>query len=293
MITKVNAKVNVGLYVTDRREDGYHNLQTLFLPVGLYNGTPVCPYPFLDILEIVPASGGDHTFSFTGNNIDCPLEKNLVVKALHSFEKAFQEQTGDPLPKYDIYLEKHLPDGAGMGGGSADASFTLRLLNEMNGNPFGRDRLIEIAAGIGADCPFFIINRPCLASGIGDRLEEVELDLEGKWMLVLKPGHSVSTREAFSGITPCRPETDVTFPLKNDISEWRGRVANHFEKSLFPLYPDMELLKDLHYSEGAEFALMSGSGSAVFGIYSSRQDAEKAMCHATDGSDIYHALIKL
>lgn len=295
MIRKINAKVNIGLYVTERRPDGYHNLESLFIPVGVRNGTPECPFPFCDIMEIVECQdeASDHEFSFSGNPVDCPLEKNLVVKALRGFEKAFAEKCGREMPKFRVFLEKHIPDGAGLGGGSADASFTLLMLNELNGFPFSREELISIAATLGADCPFFIINRPCVAGGIGERLEETDLDLSGKWMLLLKPGHGVSTREAFGGIVPHAAESATDFPTTHHIGEWPGNVLNHFESHLFGLYPDIELLKDALYGEGAEFALMSGSGSAVYGIFPNLHAAEKAMKSICGDSDIYRALILL
>lgn len=262
MIKFVNAKLNLGLNIVRKREDGYHDLETIFYPVGLHNGTPENPEPFCDILEITPAEKTE--FIFTGRKVDCPLEKNLVYKAW----KIFHEEYPD-LGEYLIALEKHLPDGAGLGGGSADAAFVLRMLNELEGNPFDCKKLSDMALRLGADCPFFLYNKPCFAEGVGERLQPVDLDLSGKWCLLVKPDLSISTKEAFAGVTPASPEQRLTKIASLPLEEWQGIMKNDFESSLFPNHIELSRIHDFLLSSGALFVAMSGSGSTVFGLYDS------------------------
>lgn len=260
MISFVNAKINIGLNIVRRRPDGYHDLSTIFYPVGLYAGTPTNPVSFSDVLEIIESDKEE--FIFMGRRVDCPPEKNLVVKAYHSFFK----ELGKSYP-HKVILDKHLPDGAGLGGGSADASFTLRLLNELMGKPFSDEKLESIALSLGADCPFFIKNTPCYAEGVGERMEKISLNLEGKWILVIKPDVYVSTKEAFAGVTPKKPLYDLRQVIRQPIEEWKNFITNDFEDSLFPRYPQLQEIKELLYDIGASFALMSGSGSSLYGIF--------------------------
>ena len=269
MIKFVNAKLNLGLNIVSRRPDGYHELETLFYPVGKYNGTPVNPEPFCDILEITPAEKTE--FVFSGRKVDCPLEKNLVYKAWRVFRDNYPE-----LPEFRIYLEKHLPDGAGLGGGSADASAVLCMLNELCGFHFDERRLADMALKLGADCPFFIYNRPCYAEGVGERLEPSDVDLSGWWCLLVKPEVSISTKEAFAGVTPGKPEHSLKETMKLKPEEWQGRMINDFEGSLFPNHEVLPYIKDRLLERGAVYASMSGSGSTVFGLFRSRQEAGKA-----------------
>lgn len=273
MIIFVNAKINIGLQVTARRPDGYHELSTLFYPIGLRSGTPYSPQPFCDILEVTELPDAETTrFTFTGNAIDCPLEKNLVYKAAKAFEEALLRKTGKAMPPFDIRLEKHIPDGAGLGGGSADASLTLKALNELTGAHLSDEDLIETAAGLGADCPFFILNRPCLAKGIGEIMTPVDLSLEGKWLLIVKPAFGIPTREAFAGIDCGRDHADTLAPLCLNPAEWPGKVENEFEPHIFEAHPELPLIKQTLYDAGALYAQMSGSGSALFGIFDSEPD---------------------
>lgn len=277
MIQFVNAKLNLGLNIVARRPDGYHDLETVFIPVGLYNGTPANPEPFCDILEITPSAATQGcTFHFAGRRVDCPEEKNLVVRAGRLFENMLRER-GLTAAGAEVCLEKHLPDGAGLGGGSADASFTLRMLNEMNGSPLSREELLDAALSLGADCPFFIENTPCFASGVGERLMPVDVPLAGWWAVIVKPTLSISTREAFSGVTPRRPQHNLTEIIRRPVSEWRGEMTNDFEDSLFPLYPVLGEIKSALYASGAEFALMSGSGASLYGLFPTRESANDAL----------------
>lgn len=269
MIKFVNAKLNLGLNIVRKREDGYHDLETIFYPVGLYNGTPQNPEPFCDILEITSTDKTE--FFFTGREVNCPLEKNLVYKAWKLFKDNYPG-----LPEYAIRLEKHLPDGAGLGGGSADATFVLRMLNELNGSPFSESQLQAMALKLGADCPFFVYNRPCFAAGVGERIESVDINLAGWWCVLVKPDLSISTREAFAGIKPKVPDKSLRDIVDVPVSEWRGRMHNDFEDSLFPNYPVLPETKERLYSLGASYASMSGSGSTIFGLFRSHEAAVSA-----------------
>lgn len=269
MIKFVNAKLNLGLNIVRKRPDGYHELETLFYPVGKYNGTPVNPEPFCDILEITPAASTE--FVFTGRKVNCPLEKNLVYKAW----KVFKDNYPD-LPDFLIHLEKHLPDGAGLGGGSADASAVLCMLNELCGSPFDEERLAGMALTLGADCPFFIYNRPCYAEGVGELLEPVDVDLSGWWCLLVKPDLSISTKEAFAGVAPGEPEFSLKETLSLPPEKWMGRMVNDFEGSLFPNHRVLSDIKETLLSKGAVYASMSGSGSTVFGLFRGKEEAQEA-----------------
>lgn len=267
MIKFVNAKLNLGLNIVRKRPDGYHELETLFYPVGRYNGTPENPEPFCDMLEITPAKKTE--FVFSGRKVDCPLEKNLVYRAWHLFKDSYPD-----MPELRIHLEKHLPDGAGLGGGSADASAVLCMLNEMCGSPFFDSQLAEMALKLGADCPFFIYNRPCYAEGVGEKLEPTDVDLSGWWCLLVKPDVSISTKEAFAGVTPRLPEHSLKEIMKLPAEEWQGRMVNDFEGSLFPNHPILKEIKEKLLRMGAVYSSMSGSGSTVFGLFRNKEEAE-------------------
>lgn len=268
MIYFPNAKINIGLRVTERRPDGYHNLETLFYPVGLYAGTPLNPVAFCDTLEVTPSATGQDLFRFGGRHIDCPEEKNLVVRAVRAFREEMDRRGLEAAPA-EVSLEKHIPDGAGLGGGSADASFTLRAMNEFCGSPLDVATLQRLALGIGADCPFFIRNVPAVAGGVGEVLTDSAVDLAGWWCVIVKPDVYVSTREAFAGIHPHKDEDAL--PLEKlaelPVEEWRLHAVNDFEKSIFVLHPELEEIKKRLYTEGASYAAMSGSGSSLFGLF--------------------------
>lgn len=271
MITFVNAKINIGLHITRRRPDGYHDLQTVFYPVGLHAATPVNPDPFCDILEITPAAKDE--LVLRGESVDCAAEDNLVWRALRLFRK---ETDGKPYANVRITLEKHLPFGAGMGGGSADASFALRMLNEISGASLSGDQLRGLALRLGADCPVFIANRPAYASGVGECLEELAPMLQGWWAVVVKPDLAISTREAFAGIVPRDGRIDLREAVSRPVSEWRRVVVNDFEESLFPRYPELARLKEELYTEGAVYASLTGSGAALYGLFASEYEARRA-----------------
>ena len=272
MIKFVNAKINIGLNVVSKRPDGYHDLETIFYPIGLECGLPHQPEPFDDILEAT-YNGGEMSgcrFQFVGRRIDCPPKKNLVVKAASEFLGKYQSNCGDlkDFGMFEITLDKHLPDGAGLGGGSADAAFTLDLLNEITGKNFTKEELKEMALKLGADCPFFLENRPCFAEGIGEILTPVDLNLKGYTILIVKPDIHVSTADAFSGIKPRKPEFDLRFLPYVPVEEWKGKVVNDFENTVFEKFPELKKIKEELYESGAIYASMTGSGSALYGLYS-------------------------
>lgn len=250
MILFPNAKINLGLYITRRRDDGYHDLSTCFYPVK-----------WRDILEIVPAHGDTTTLTVTGRKVECEPEKNLVMKAYRALDSVV------PLPPVDIYLHKVIPDGAGLGGGSADAAFTLLGLNELLQLELPKKRLASIASTVGADCPFFIYNTPMLATGIGDIFTPADIDLSDYCIAIVKPHASVSTREAYSGVTPRLPSLPLDMALAMPVESWRDNVANDFEESIFPSHPEISEVKSMLYDLGAVYASMSGSGASVFGLF--------------------------
>ena len=275
MIAFVNAKINLGLQIVRRREDGYHDLRTIFYPVGLYAGQPENPVAFCDILEIVPVTSKSRVwFITTGRAVDCPVEKNLVWRAADLYFKRFAH----PDLSVDIHLEKHLPDGAGMGGGSADAAFTLRLLRELDQAPLPDDETLARAAlELGADCPFFILNRPAYAEGVGECLSPIDINLAGKWIAVAKPDVFVSTREAFAGVSPAMPEFDLRSLPSIPMERWREILVNDFEKSIFPIHPNLELIKEEFYRLNAIYASLTGSGSCIYAIFDDEDLAKVAL----------------
>lgn len=281
MIKFVNAKINIGLNIVGRRPDGYHDLETVFYPVGVLNGTPVNPEPFCDILECMAGEGeeGDYaegvfSYSFAGRTVDCPPGQNLLVRAGTLFAGEMSRE-GLEVRSARMILTKHLPDGAGLGGGSADASFALTMLNDMHGRPFDDDRLEAMALRLGADCPVFIRNRPAYAEGVGERLEPLALSLKGLWCVIAKPDIYISTREAFAGVVPRRPEEPLRRLIELPVEEWRGRVVNDFEYGLSARYPRLSALKDAMYGAGALYASMSGSGSSVYGLFDDLSKARR------------------
>lgn len=252
MILFPNAKINLGLYITRRRPDGYHDILTAMMPV-----------PWCDVLEIVPAKGVETTLTVTGRTVECPPEKNLVMKAFRAVEREVA------LPPVDIYLRKIIPDGAGLGGGSADAAFTIKGLDALLSLDLGDERMEAIAATVGADCPFFIRNTPALAEGIGTELTPIPLDLSGKYIVIVKPHVGVSTAQAYSGVTPCAEVPDIKGMLDSDISSWQKGLKNRFEESVGALCPEIMDIKRRLMESGAVYVSMSGSGSAVYAIYES------------------------
>jgi 4-diphosphocytidyl-2-C-methyl-D-erythritol kinase len=248
MIVFPNAKINIGLNVVSRRVDGYHNLETIFYPVQL-----------CDVLEMVESE--ETRLITSGIKIDGPAENNLVLKAYRLLQTEFN------LPQVHFHLHKVIPFGAGLGGGSADAAFALKMLNTHFKLNLDDAKLETYAALVGADCPFFIKNKPVFAAGIGNEFYNIQLDLTGYQIVILKPPFSVSTAEAYRNVVPAKPRFSLTEISSIAICDWRYLVANDFEKSVSAKYPQIDELKQLLYDSGAVYASMSGSGSAVFGIF--------------------------
>lgn len=252
MITFPNIKINLGLSITEKRPDGYHNLETVFYPVALE-----------DALEIRTNSEAQQKFTLHqhGMEIAGNPENNLVVKAYLLLDKEFH------LPPVEIHLYKHIPSGAGLGGGSSDAAFMLKLLNEHYNLQLSDNQLEDYAATLGADCAFFIKNTPTYAEGIGNIFSPIELSLKGYRIMIVKPDVFVSTREAFANIRPHRPEYPVREVIRRPVAEWKDTLINDFEASVFPQYPVIGEIKEELYHQGAIYASMSGSGSSVFGLF--------------------------
>lgn len=280
MIKFVNAKINLGLNVVRKREDGYHDLETVFFPVGLESGLPQQPEPFDDILEVTVRKDlpTGCKFRFMGRKVECEAKDNLVVKATQLYFDNYFKDFGinDRLGQIEVSLDKHLPDGAGMGGGSADASFTLIAINEMLGNPYTQEEIAGMARKLGADCPFFVYNTPSFAEGIGEKLQPLELlYLKGCFLLIVKPPVHVSTRDAFAGIHPHKPEYDLRFLPSLPLSEWRDHVVNNFEDTVFPKFPLLASIKRHIYETGAVYASMTGSGASLYGIFENESNARE------------------
>lgn len=248
MICFPNAKINLGLNVVSKRPDGYHNIETVFYPI-----------PVKDALEIVAAD--TLSFSQTGIQVDAPMEKNLVIKALNLLKTKYE------IPPLEIHLMKAIPFGAGLGGGSADAAFMLKLLNDFCKLSIRPDELEMTAAAIGADCPFFIRNTPVFATGTGNIFEPVDISLSGYQFCLIKPDVAVSTPEAYSLVTPAAPSVSLKEIVSKPVSEWKELMVNDFEKSVFAKHPMIGEIKEALYCAGAVYASMSGSGSSVFGLF--------------------------
>ncbi|MDR0429198.1 MAG: 4-(cytidine 5'-diphospho)-2-C-methyl-D-erythritol kinase [Tannerellaceae bacterium] len=256
MICFPNAKINLGLNVVGRRQDGYHDIETIFYPV-----------PVRDALEVVESE----TFSFrqSGIPVDAPLEKNLVMRAMNLIEARYS------LPALGVHLLKEIPFGAGLGGGSSDGAYMLKLLNDFCRLGIPTDELEQMAAELGADCPFFIQNQPVFASGTGNVFEKVTLSLRGYYLCLVKPDVAVSTSDAYGMITPRRPEVSLREIAERPVRDWRGVMANDFEACVFPVYPLIEEVKEALYEAGALYASMTGSGSSVFGLFDKAIDLRK------------------
>ncbi|MDL2244604.1 4-(cytidine 5'-diphospho)-2-C-methyl-D-erythritol kinase [Parabacteroides sp. PFB2-10] len=250
MICFPNAKINLGLYVVGKRPDGYHNIETVFYPI-----------PVKDALEIVPSATGNDHFMQTGIPIGGDPASNLVMRLLALL------RTKQAIPPLDIHLLKQIPFGAGLGGGSSDAAFMLKLINDFCSLGLSSGEMEEIAAKIGADCPFFIQNRPVFATGTGNIFTPVTISLEGYYFGLVKPPIAVSTPEAYAGVTPRKPERSLTEVITCPVETWREEMTNDFEAHLFHKYPAIAAIKQQLYDNGAIYASMSGSGSSVFGLF--------------------------
>lgn len=257
MITKPIAKINLGLNVVEKRPDGYHNLQTVFFPVPIEDALEV------QLMDPAFPSTVDCDLKVTNICIDGDEQRNLVVRAYNLLKADFPE-----LPRVHAHLYKGIPTQAGMGGGSSDCGFMITLLNEMFNLHLSRQQMIDYAAQIGADCAFFIVNEPCYAEGIGEKLKPISLSLSGWYLSLVRPDIPVSTREAFSLIKPHYPEINCREVVQLPVEQWRSQLTNDFEQSVFAVHPELGAVKDRLYELGATYAAMSGSGSTLFALSS-------------------------
>ena len=250
MVIFPNCKINLGLNIISKRHDGFHNLETVFYPVALH-----------DALEIIPASDGIFEFHSSGLSIPGKLEKNLCVKAFQLLQLDFR------LPAVKMHLHKVIPMGAGLGGGSSDGAFTLKLLNNLFNIGLKSDQLKDYARILGSDCAFFIENQSCYAFEKGDRFEPVPVALSGLNLVIVIPDVHISTSDAYRAITPAIPVQPIKELIKIPIGQWKGRLANDFEIPVFEKYPVIREIKFALYKMGALYSAMSGSGSAIFGLF--------------------------
>jgi 4-diphosphocytidyl-2-C-methyl-D-erythritol kinase len=251
MLVFPKAKINLGLRITGKRTDGYHDIETVFYPVGLS-----------DALELVSdfKSSGDR-LTVTGSELPGRKEDNIVLGAIKKLRE------GRPIPFLKIHLHKIIPAGSGLGGGSSDAAFMLRALNKMFSLSLSRDELKAIAAGLGSDCPFFIDCQPSFATGRGEILSPVDNVLDGFFTVLLNPGISISTKEAYERCLPGRHERSLRKLINFPVSEWKDLIVNDFERTVFIIHPEIKAIKQSLYSSGAIYSSMSGSGSTVYGIF--------------------------
>lgn len=254
MIVHPNAKINIGLNIIEKRADGYHNIQTVFYPIGL-NDT-------LSVEKSTTCS--DFNFSSSGIRIGGNVEDNLIIKAYRLLQQDFD------LPPIDIALHKQIPFGAGLGGGSSDAASMLKVLNELFQLNITQDKLKEYASHIGADCSFFIDNLPSYATEIGTNLTPIELSLKDYFILLVKPDIFISTQEAYSGVKPSKPKVDLIELIQQPIESWKESIINDFESHIFHLHPQLKQIKTSLYEMGALYASMSGSGSTIYGIFANQ-----------------------
>ncbi len=259
MILFPNCKINLGLNIIRKREDGYHDIETVFYPVVLK-----------DALEAIksgvsPAVGGMETevqFTSSGLQVAGEVDQFLCVKAYHLLKKDFPG-----LSSVQLHLHKAIPMGAGLGGGSADGAFTLLLIDQLCNLALSREQLIHYALQLGSDCPFFIVNKPCLATGRGEVMKEIEIDLSSYQFVIINPGIHVSTASAFSQIKPGKPPIAIADIITQPIHEWKELLVNDFEKTVSQTHPEIAAIKQELYQKGAVYASMTGSGSTVFGLF--------------------------
>lgn len=256
MVVFPNAKINIGLNILSKRDDGYHDIESCFYPI-----------PFCDVLEIVPSDN----LGFTSTGIEIPgdADSNLCLKAYQLLKEDFD------MPPVKIHLHKVIPIGAGLGGGSADATFTLKALNQMFKLNLTDDKLEKYASQLGSDCPFFVQNKPVIAKGTGNIFEPIDINLKGMYLQLIYPDIHISTKQAYAGVVPNDDDQNLSIDLGKNISDWKTTIKNDFETSVFNQFSEVEKVKNDFYQYGALYASMTGSGSAVFGIFEKEINALK------------------
>lgn len=255
MVLFPNAKINVGLYITSKRADGFHELETCFFHI-----------PWTDILEISPSE--QFQFSSSGLAISGDIQSNLCYKAYQALSKDFQ------IPPVHIHLHKIIPMGAGLGGGSSDAAFTLMGLRDLFEIPISNEQLIPYAQQLGSDCAFFLFQHAQFGKGKGDELSPITSTLEGYHVFLIYPNFGISTQEAYAQVKPQTPAHDLRKSILLPVEEWKNCISNDFELSLFPQYPILAQIKQELYDQGAVYAAMSGSGSTIFGLFKKEVDTK-------------------
>jgi 4-diphosphocytidyl-2-C-methyl-D-erythritol kinase len=257
MLIFPNAKINIGLNIVSKRKDGFHNIETVFFPVkGL-----------TDAIEFMPSS--ETGFTTSGIHIEGIPADNLVLKAYHLLKDPFK------LPPLSIHIHKFIPIGAGLGGGSSDASFMLKGLMDYFHLPLKPKELADYAGQLGSDCAFFLFNKPTLASGKGEILYPISLELKHKHFLIIKPPFSINTRDAYSGVKASEPLQKLIDLIHQPLKEWKNLIRNDFESIAFQRFPELENIKQKMYSMGALYASLSGSGSAMYGIFEIKPELPK------------------
>ncbi len=255
MISFPNAKINLGLNIIEKRPDGYHNIETVFYPIALS-----------DALEFVLSKEEKTTLQQSGIQIDMPHESNFIFKAYQLLKTDFS------LPELSIYLQKNIPFGAGLGGGSSDAAFMFKMLNECFQLGLNTIQLENYAAQLGSDSPVFIQNKPVFATGRGEVLEEINLSLKGYYIALIKPPVFVSTKDAYNSCKPQKTTISLKKNIQKPVEQWKDLIFNDFETTVFPQFPIIKKVKENLYQAGAIYASMSGSGSSVFGIFNEKTD---------------------
>lgn len=255
MLVFPNAKINIGLDILKKRDDGFHEIETVFYPI-----------PLKDALEIVEGENNTISFEQTGLTVDSNEGNNLCEKALNLLSSKHK------IPAIKMHLHKVIPMGAGLGGGSSDASFTLKTINELFSLNLSNEQLKNTAAQLGSDCPFFIENKPMMAKGRGELLQKIDLSLKGYFLVLIHPSVHISTPQAYGMIKPAIPELSLYEKINHPIEKWKDYIKNDFEKPIFKQYPELKTIKEQLYESGASYASMTGSGSALFGIFRENVD---------------------
>jgi 4-diphosphocytidyl-2-C-methyl-D-erythritol kinase len=257
MLDFPNCKINLGLHITQKRSDGFHNIETVFYPVK-----------WMDSLEIIEGGNSPFDLTISGIKVEGKMEENIIFKAWKLLSENHK------LPNLKVYLHKVLPMGAGLGGGSSDAAFFLKMANKRFQLDLSTEKLTELAGKLGSDCAFFIQNSPVFAKGKGDEFESIAVDLSLYHILVVYPNIHSNTKEAYEGVVPGMPIKSIEQIISQPIETWKDELVNDFEKSIFRKYPEIEKLKQQLYDNGAMYASLSGSGSAVFGIFRSKPEID-------------------
>ena len=255
MVLFPNCKINLGLRVTGKRPDGYHDLETVFYPIPLREAAEITTYP--------PKK--DHEafeLTITGTDIPGDISSNLCTKAWQLIKNDFPG-----IPAVRMHLHKAIPVGGGLGGGSSDGAFTLILLNEELKLNLTTEQLLAYALSLGSDCPFFILNRPCYATGRGEIMEDAVVNLSDHYFVIVHPGIHISTAEAFSGVVPSKKQPSLKEIVAQPVDSWKGNLVNQFEEAAFSRHPELKKIKDQLYKSGAIYASMTGTGSSIYGIF--------------------------